>query len=227
MSQKKSSSVDVLLGNDYYGLHPKKEIAKNGDHLSIMEGELGICLQGTHPRLAELTEMTPSVAEMHNVKTCSNFGHSKEGSEESWSYVCYSKREYPGVNSFISGKELGTKISRKCKACKCFKFPILGRTYFFQEQQETDLIKKDFKKKKIICSKRRISKWWKALDQNAIYKEGITKGAQWIFGPADSPWHQGAVESLVKAAKKCFKVTMGTQRLSPTEIHLVLKFQTY
>ena len=79
----------------------------------------------------------------------------------------------------------------------------------------------------LIGADKEISKCWKALDQNAIYKEGITKGAQWIFGPADSPWHQGAVESLVKAAKKCFKVTMGTQRLSPTEIHLVLKFQTY
>ena len=72
--QRKSSSVDVLLGNDYYGLHPKKEIAKNGDHLSIMKGELGVCLQGNHPRLAELTEITTSVAEMHNVigvETCS------------------------------------------------------------------------------------------------------------------------------------------------------------
>ena len=146
--QRKSSSVDVLLGNDYYGLHPKKEIAKNGDHLSIMEGELCVCLQGNHPRLVELSKMTTSVVEMHNVigvETCSNFGHAKVGSKEIGSYVCHSKREYPGVNSFISGQELGTQISPKCEVCICCKCPILGRTCSFQGQQETDLIKKDFK----------------------------------------------------------------------------------
>ena len=220
--QRKSSSVDVLLGNDYYGLHPKREIAKNGDHLSIMEGELGVCLQGNHPRLAELTEMTTIVAEMHNVigvETCSNFRHAKVGSEEIGSYICHSKREYPGVNSFISGQKLGTQIFPKCEKRKCFKCPVLGHTHSFREQQETDTIKKDFKKrKKLISSKSRISKCWKALDNNAFHKEGTTQGPQWIFGPADSPWHQGAVDSLVKAAKKCFKMTMGIQRLSPTRI---------
>ena len=30
---------------------------------------------------------------------------------------------------------------------------------------------------------------------------GVNHGLQWIFGPADSPWHQRAVESLVKTAK--------------------------
>ena len=39
----------------------------------------------------------------------------------------------------------------------------------------------------LIGADKEISKCWKALDQNAIYKEGITKGTQWIFGPADSP----------------------------------------
>jgi hypothetical protein len=34
--------------------------------------------------------------------------------------------------------------------------------------------------------------------QKRLHKNGLT----WIFGPADSPWHQGAVESLVKAAKR-------------------------
>ena len=63
-----------------------------------------------------------------------------------------------------------------------------------------------------------ISKCWRALDQNAVYKEKITKTTQWIFRPADSPCHRGAVESLVKAAKKCSKMTMGTQRLSATKI---------
>lgn len=37
--QSKSSCVDVILGCDYIGLHPKPEEASCGDHLSIMSGE--------------------------------------------------------------------------------------------------------------------------------------------------------------------------------------------
>ena len=70
--RRKSSSVDALLDNVYYGLHPKKEIAKYGDYLSIMDSELGICLQGSHPRLAELAEISASVVEMHILDRCEN-----------------------------------------------------------------------------------------------------------------------------------------------------------
>jgi len=45
--QRKSTTVDILLGCDYFGLHPKHEVCSNG-HLSIMQGELGVCLQGSH-----------------------------------------------------------------------------------------------------------------------------------------------------------------------------------
>ena len=54
--QKKCNRVDVLLGCDFFGLHPKKEEARYGEHLSVMSGELGICLQGTHPELTEGTQ---------------------------------------------------------------------------------------------------------------------------------------------------------------------------
>jgi hypothetical protein len=55
--QRQNTEVDVLLGCDYFGLHPKKEEERCGDHLYVMSGELGICLQGTHPRLKEETEL--------------------------------------------------------------------------------------------------------------------------------------------------------------------------
>ena len=54
--QRKSNYVDVLLGCDYFGLHPKQEEARCDDHLSIMSGELGVCLQGSHPELIEGTK---------------------------------------------------------------------------------------------------------------------------------------------------------------------------
>ena len=50
---RKSNTVDLLIGTDYFGLHPKRELSKAGKHLSIMEGELGPCLVGTHPNLEE------------------------------------------------------------------------------------------------------------------------------------------------------------------------------
>ena len=46
--QRKASTVDCLIGCDYFGLHPKHEIAKAGENLSVMSGELGIILQGSH-----------------------------------------------------------------------------------------------------------------------------------------------------------------------------------
>ena len=51
MLQRQSKEVDVLLGSDYFGLHPKEELCSVGDNLSLMEGALGVCLQGSHPDL--------------------------------------------------------------------------------------------------------------------------------------------------------------------------------
>ena len=51
-----SSPVDLLLGGDYFGLHPKQELASDGKNLSVMQGDLGVCLQGSRPLLKEATE---------------------------------------------------------------------------------------------------------------------------------------------------------------------------
>ena len=40
---------------------------------------------------------------------------------------------------------------------------------------------------------------------------------KWIFGAADSPWQQGAAESLVKTVKRCLQFAVHSQRLSPAE----------
>jgi hypothetical protein len=62
---------------------------------------------------------------------------------------------------------------------------------------------------------------WQDMDKGTVYKASVEKGTQWIFGPADSPWHQGAVESLVKAAKRALRVAMGDHRLSVPEFMTV------
>ena len=62
--QRKSNHVDVLLGCDYFGLHPKHEEARCGDNLRIMSGELGVCLQGAHPELVEGTKHDSNLAKV-------------------------------------------------------------------------------------------------------------------------------------------------------------------
>ena len=50
-----STEIDILIGADSYGLHPKLEIAKSGDNLFLMQGPLGVCIVGTHPNLPKET----------------------------------------------------------------------------------------------------------------------------------------------------------------------------
>ena len=68
----------------------------------------------------------------------------------------------------------------------------------------------------LVGAEKELATAWKLLDKDTVYKMSVTKGTLWTFGPADSPWHQGAVETPVKAAKRCFKLSIGYQRLSPT-----------
>ena len=42
-------------------------------------------------------------------------------------------------------------------------------------------------------------------------------GSTWVFGPADSPWHQGAAESLIKAAKHAIHFSVSNEHLSVPE----------
>ena len=71
--QRDSIEVDVLIGSDFFGLHPKREISSAGDNLSIMEGALGVCLQGSHPSLQdEVTIDSNMVRVIKSVKSASN-----------------------------------------------------------------------------------------------------------------------------------------------------------
>ena len=58
--QREASTVDILVGSDNFGLHPKKELASSGGNLSIMSGKLGVCIQGTHQELVEGTKKSTS-----------------------------------------------------------------------------------------------------------------------------------------------------------------------
>ena len=58
---------------------------------------------------------------------------------------------------------------------------------------------------------------WDSVDKEVLVVKGLENGLKWVFGPADSAWHQGAVESLVKVAKRSIHLSVHNQRLSVPE----------
>ncbi|KAK3745381.1 hypothetical protein QZH41_001419 [Actinostola sp. cb2023] len=69
----------------------------------------------------------------------------------------------------------------------------------------------------LIGAGRELEEAWKNMDRQYLQKSGTKNGSTWIFGPADSPWYQGAVESLVKSAKRAIHFAVNNQRLSVPE----------
>ncbi|CAB3984060.1 Hypothetical predicted protein [Paramuricea clavata] len=154
--QRKSTHVDVLLGCDNFGLHPKQEEARCGDNLTIMNGALGICLQGAHPDLIEETRYDINLAKRThdvNVKVETyktrldshpefNPNHTRECSVNVSSSYSHRKNESQ-IDNFIQGEELATQISPQCGGCRCHKCPTVGHTYSFKEEQELKLIQEN------------------------------------------------------------------------------------
>ena len=162
--QRERTEVDILLGTDYFGLHPKHEIRSVGENLSIMKGALGVCLQGSHPDLVEnmcfdmnfvktLNTVTPlqtqitsnhSSVAVHPViaNSCSLNSSSHCSVESHFNAVDELK-----VMNFIKGEELSTQIDPKCGSCKCTKCPLPGHTYSFKEEAELRLIREGLKYK--------------------------------------------------------------------------------
>ena len=76
--QRNSSGVDILLGSNFFGLHPKNELCTAGDNLSIMEGPLGVCVMGSHPLLhGELNMDSTVTKELKDVNISKAAYHSR------------------------------------------------------------------------------------------------------------------------------------------------------
>ncbi|XP_067939577.1 uncharacterized protein [Watersipora subatra] len=124
--------VDILLGNDYFGHHPKVEIDKAGSHLSLMEGTFGNCLQGSHPLLQQLPVVSNLIG-----SSCVEGDLPIQQSAQ----TCLTRAEMNTVEKFIHCEEMVTEIQPRCGSCKCGKCPIRGHTYSFREQQEVEIIR--------------------------------------------------------------------------------------
>lgn len=151
--QRESSRVDMLLGCDYFGLHPKHEVDSAGPHLSVMQGELGICLQGYHPNLVEGTRVSSNMVRLlHNTRLKTDCLHGRVISHLEFDQPMTGPSVKTDTNTswnkpdrrildFVCGEELATEVSPKCGGCKCSKCPTVGHTYSFREQQELQLIR--------------------------------------------------------------------------------------
>ena len=125
--------VDILLGTDQFSLHPKQELDCSGENLSIMGGELGICLVGTHSRIAEPTQLNQ---DQHPQTLHLQTHHTSV------------RREHPAFHraeNFITGEELGTECHPRCGGCKCGKCPLPGHDLSFKEEQERHMIRSGLK----------------------------------------------------------------------------------
>jgi len=69
----------------------------------------------------------------------------------------------------------------------------------------------------LIGAERELIAMWQRLEKDSVYKVSTEHGTEWRFSPADSPWRQGAAESLIKSVKRAIKLSIHDQRLSPSE----------
>jgi len=136
---QRGRKVDLLLGSDYAKLHPRREVAKSGDNLWILEGPLGRCLQGNHPDL-KLTNLSSQFISIHTYIPAQKL-REKDHVEFASPSTHFSKVEEKRISQFIEGENLGTELAVKCGGCKCNKCPIPGHSYSFKEEQELQLIR--------------------------------------------------------------------------------------
>jgi hypothetical protein len=127
-----------------------------------MQGELGICLQGSHPDLIEATVFNMNmVRTIHEtrIKCISNITNVSMSnpafsfpsrccsvpdaahSENSSSMLAKAKAD--SISDFIHGEELITETTPNCGGCKCGKCPSESHSCSFREEQELHMTKEN------------------------------------------------------------------------------------
>ena len=134
--------VDLLLGSDYTGLHPRKEVARAGKNLWILEGPLGQCIQGSHQELGSTGLVTSQFASIHVSVVARDYSPCNHV-EFTSPTAHYSKAKEAEIGLFVKGENLGTELSIKCGGCKCSRCPVPGHSYSFVEEQELEMIRRN------------------------------------------------------------------------------------
>ena len=69
----------------------------------------------------------------------------------------------------------------------------------------------------LVGAERELKEASQRNDRESLQRDSVQNGSTWVLGPGDSPWHQGAVESLIKAAKHAIHFSVSNQRLPVPE----------
>ena len=107
--RRPKGEVDVLIGTDYYVMHPDKE--QIIDTLVLCTNQFGKCLTGHHKLLKE--RMQPSI-----------------------NHAYINKAMDPTIRDFFDIEEMGVNCTPKCGGCKCGKCPLGGKNYSIKEERE-------------------------------------------------------------------------------------------
>ena len=70
----------------------------------------------------------------------------------------------------------------------------------------------------LVGASAEVRRAWEMLQTNDVIAECLRKGTEWVFGPSDSPWYQGAAESLIKSAKTSIHRSIHGKHLSALEL---------
>lgn len=69
----------------------------------------------------------------------------------------------------------------------------------------------------LFGAEKELQEAWKKIDQSDILKMKALNGFKSLFGPTNSPWYQGTIESLGKASERAIQFAVGKKRLSSPE----------
>ena len=134
-----SKEIDLLLGTDYFGLHPKTEIAKAGENLSIMTGELGGCLVGSHPLLSKSEN---KVSNLLCQTDTNSSGRETEYPEEHHSISCtMTELHFNKSEIDLNSQEENTSHESCTLTTKCNKDEVGTLVYDNEKKDKFELFK--------------------------------------------------------------------------------------
>jgi len=137
--QRHSEEVDILIGAALCSLHSRQLVATAGSNLKVLEGSFGMCLHKTHScfrlsieQKSHFTQISRCSQVVEKSSEALGLEH-LESSKMHTHLACV--REAVKWDPLIQGENLGTEQTVKGDASKSGKFPGVGPTFSFREQE--------------------------------------------------------------------------------------------
>ena len=124
LTSRPTGEVDLLIGNNYLGLHPTELEAV--DNIKVLKSRFGsgLVLSGNHPALKSLDPPDSN----------SHIGAS----------LHYTKITYKSVREYLDANELHVEVPRRCNNCmNCDECSFLGHLLSLREQYEHQHMKQN------------------------------------------------------------------------------------